>query len=127
MRFIDGLTNTGDENTMAYSTAAVCESKHSTRWLISDGACPSPTSIDASTQGLLDELFASSLTNPSDLVVDVPIQNSEDRCAAAGLDGAAVTSGGRCYTHVHHDLYDVYDFSTWCVRARASEASAKEE
>ncbi|GMH88299.1 hypothetical protein TrST_g6936 [Triparma strigata] len=99
-------------NWLGYSDAAVCASKRSTRWLVTAGACASPSSVDATTLAFLTDQLTTHYSSP-DLLVEIPRADSSDDCDSSTAAGISITIGSSCYTHTHSHNYDVYDFSSW--------------
>jgi len=112
------------KNQLAYSDAAVCESKRATRWLREVGACggdetPVGGDLDSTTKAFLaKQLNASSANENNDqlTVIDIPVAKDEDDCvlAKAGVK-ITVEEGDKtyCYEQVHEHTHNVYDFTAW--------------
>jgi len=84
------------------------------RWEVEQNTiCSSPTPLGAATVAALGDALASS-TDPNALLKDVTVSLSCDP-----LDehvdklGMQIQVDADCYTHVHRDHNNVYDFSGW--------------
>ena len=84
------------------------------RWEVElDTICSSPTSLATATSAALADAFARS-TDPNTLLRDVygPFACAPEDVTLDKL-GMQIQFGADCYTHVHKDYKNVYDFSGW--------------
>ena len=84
------------------------------RWEVElNTVCPQPASLGSFTETALQTAFASS-TDPNDLLKDI---DGPHVCDAADVTvenlGMQIQVGADCYTQVHRDHKNVYDFSGW--------------
>lgn len=86
------------------------------RWEVEPNTiCSSPTSLATATSAALADAFARS-ADPNDLLVDVygPFACAQEDVSLDTL-GMQIQFGADCYTHVHKDHKNVYDFSGWVL------------
>lgn len=102
------------------------------RWISSDGVCPEETDLNSETRAsIVAELQKGTdcyKRHPSagysaeeeckmsnnTLVRDINVKGT---CTDSAAKGASVTIDGTCWTHVHHDMYGVYDMTSYAAGA----------
>ena len=95
------------------------------RWEYVTGTCSSPTVFeDTDTYNTLHDALAGS-TDPNPYVRDIVLQG--DNCIPDEYTiGAQIQVGiSKCFTHVHPDLHNVYDFSYWVQIHDGNESAYK--
>ena len=117
---IDGLDNEGTGFNSPCTGAS--------RWRrLGTGTCEETAGLDATSKALIiDALSTSSDTNA--YVRDVEVDGSctaEDAGDATTAKKAVVLAGGECWQHVHHDTYNVYDFTWWAQQLNEAKDEKK--
>ena len=84
------------------------------RWAIqSNATCSLPTSLHTNTStALLTAILGSTDTNPYIKDVNGPLVCADTDITVDKL-GIQIQVGSDCYTHVHKDYLNVYDFTGW--------------
>ena len=102
-----------------------CLSGERSRWLKGQdsSACAKATSVDDKTKATVAaalEAAASTDTNP--YMRDIIASNYGEVCSTkADTVGMSVDVKGTCWTHVHSDLYSIYDFTYWTLEHPGNE------
>lgn len=80
------------------------------RWRRQEGACAGDeTALNSNTQAAISAALLGS-QDANAHVVDVEVRGA---CTDAAALGAKITVNGACFTHVHPETLNVYDFSYW--------------
>ena len=102
-----------------------CLSGERSRWLKGQdsSACAKASSVDDKTKATVAaalEAAASTDTNP--YMRDIIASNYGEVCSTkADTVGMSVDVKGTCWTHVHSDLYSIYDFTYWTLEHPGNE------
>ena len=95
-----------------------------TRWKRSSGACTSDTSLDSDSRSAIVAALQNATADSNPDVRDITVS-----CGSGGgggsAKGARLTVASDCWTHVHHDLMSVFDFTLWASEHPGSSDARK--
>ena len=129
---VDGLDLQDVYATTPSPCAMSWHSQPYSRWISSGGACTQETELNTATRAsIIAELqkgtdcykrLAAAGNSPEEvckvstntLVRDINVKGT---CTDGAAKGASITVDGTCWTHVHEDLYGVYDMTSYAAGA----------